>query len=90
VCLREMIQGLTADHRALEAAWQRLRRVLERIAAGEFSPLAADDVEAMIDLYERHIEREESELLPMAARLLNEDDLARIGRAMRARREGNL
>jgi hemerythrin-like domain-containing protein len=90
VCLREMIQGLTADHRALEAAWQRLRRVLEWIAAGEFSPLAADDVEAMIDLYERHIEREESELLPMAARLLNEDDLARIGRAMRARREGNL
>lgn len=90
VCLREMIQGLTADHRALEAAWQRLRRVLERIAAGASAPLAADDVEAMIGLYERHIEREESELLPMAARLLSEDELARIGRAMRERREGNL
>jgi len=90
VCLREMIQGLTADHRALEAAWLSLRRVLERIAAGESAPLAADDVEAMIGLYERHIEREESELLPMAARLLSEDELARIGRAMRARREGDL
>lgn len=90
VCLRGVIQGLTADHRALEAAWDRLRRVLERIAAGETAPLAASDVEAMVGLYERHIEREESELLPMAARLLNEDELARIGRAMRERREGNL
>lgn len=90
VCLRDMIRGLTADHRALEAAWQHLRRMLERIAAGESAPLAADEVETMIGLYERHIEREESELLPMAARVLHEDDLARIGRAMRSRRESNL
>lgn len=86
VCLREMIEGLKADHRALEAAWRRLRGVLERIAAGESVPLASDDVEALVRLYERHIEREESELLPMAARLLSEDDLARVGRAMRERR----
>lgn len=86
VCLREMIEGLKADHRALEAAWRRLRGVLERIAAGESVPLASDDVEALVGLYERHIEREESELLPMAARLLSEDDLARVGRAMRERR----
>ncbi|TAK51602.1 MAG: hemerythrin domain-containing protein [Betaproteobacteria bacterium] len=85
-CLREMIQGLKSDHRALEAAWDRLRRVLERIAAGEGVPLAADDVEALAGLYERHIEREETELLPMAARLLSEEELARIGRAMRERR----
>jgi hemerythrin-like domain-containing protein len=49
-------------------------------------PLVADDVEALAVRYERHIEREEKELLPMAARLLSDDDLARIGRAMRERR----
>ena len=86
VCLREMIEGLKADHRALGAIWSRLRGVLERVAAGESVPLAADDVEALVGRYERHIEREESELLPMAARLLSDDDLARIGRAMRERR----
>jgi len=43
-------------------------------------------VEALVGLYERHIEREESELQPMAVRLLSDDDLARIGRAMRERR----
>jgi hemerythrin-like domain-containing protein len=84
--VRELIEGLTADHRALEAAWRRLRDVLERIVTGESAPLAADDVEALVGLYERHIEREESELLPMAARLLSENELARVGRAMRERR----
>jgi hemerythrin-like domain-containing protein len=85
VCLREMIDRLKADHRALEAAWWRLRGILERIAVGDSVPLTSDDVEALVGLYESHIEREESELYPMAARLLSEDDLARVGRAMRER-----
>ncbi len=36
--------------------------------------------------YERHVVREEAELLPMAARLLSEAELDRIGLAMRSRR----
>ncbi|QDL36319.1 hemerythrin domain-containing protein [Rhodoferax sediminis] len=86
VCLHEMTEGLTRDHRALEAQWQRLRITLAQIAAGESVPLTADDVEALVGLYERHIERENTELLPMAARLLGDDALASIGRAMRERR----
>ena len=41
-----------------------------------------------IQLYERHIVREEAELLPMAARLLDDIELDRIGLSMRRRREG--
>lgn len=48
--------------------------------------LPAADVEAFAALYERHIRFEEDELLPMAARLLSDEELARIGRAMRERR----
>jgi hemerythrin-like domain-containing protein len=84
--LREMIEGLKADHRALEVVWSRLRRVLEGITNGTSVPLVSDDVETLVSLYERHIECEESELLPMAKRLLSDDDLARVGRAMHARR----
>lgn len=86
VCLREMTASLVAEHRALELHWQGLRPVLERIAAGEPAALAAGDVEPMISLYERHMAREDGELLPMAARLLDDDALQRIGRAMRERR----
>lgn len=86
VCIRELTEALVQDHRALEIAWRRVRAALERIAGGEAAPLTRDAVEALVGLYERHIEREETELLPMAARLLGEDELARIGRAMRQRR----
>ena len=86
VCLRELTRGLSAEHRELEARWRRARQVLERVVAGEDASLAAADVEALVGLYERHIEREEQELLPMAARLLGDEALDMIGRAMRERR----
>jgi len=86
VCLRDLTDALLAEHRALDAAWQRVRAQLAQVAAGASAQLSSDDVEALVGQYERHIEREETELLPMAARLLGEDELARIGRSMRERR----
>jgi iron-sulfur cluster repair protein YtfE (RIC family) len=86
VCLREMTEGLCADHRLLEAKWRNLRGVLQRVAAGETVVLSAAEVEAFTGAYARHIAREEAELLPMAARLLSDGALAQVGRAMRERR----
>ena len=86
VCIRDLIESLTADHRALEAHWRRLRPKLVQIAAGQARDLRADDVDPLTALYERHIEREETELLPMAARLLSDSALEQVGRAMRERR----
>jgi hemerythrin-like domain-containing protein len=86
VCLREMTEALAADHRGLEGHWQRVRAGLEQVAAGAAASLDPAEVEAFVASYERHIEREELELLPMAARLLSDDSLEAIGRAMRERR----
>lgn len=86
VCIRELAEALSAEHRELEARWARVRAVLERVAAGDATRLASADVEALVGLYERHIEREERELLPMAARLLSDAELDAAGRAMRERR----
>jgi hemerythrin-like domain-containing protein len=86
VGLRELTQALSAEHREHEARWRRLRAALERVARGEDAELSADDIDAFIDGYARHLEREERELLPMAERLLCAEDLARVGRAMRERR----
>ena len=85
-CLRELTAQLSAEHRELETDWQRLRLDLERIIANPSASLSASDVETFVGRYERHIEREERELLPMAARLLTDEELDRIGRAMRERR----
>ena len=86
VCLRELTASLVADHRELEHRWSGLRRQLEPVATGQAAMLAGDAVEAFVGLYERHIAREESELLPMAQRLLSDQELDRIGLAMRQRR----
>ena len=88
LCLRGLTAALCADHRALEARWRALRRVLEQVAQGAATTttLAAADVQGFADLYEQHIAHEEAELLPMAARLLIGAELDRIGLAMRARR----
>ncbi len=44
------------------------------------------DVPGFVSHYEQHIAREDTELLPMAARLLSDAELDRIGLAMRSRR----
>lgn len=86
VCLRELTEALAADHRELERRWGALRGALEALAAGDAAPLAAAGAPAFVERYRQHIAREEAELLPMAARLLGDAELDRVGRAMRARR----
>ena len=84
-CLRALTDSLTADHRELDAHWQRVRSALVRVVAGDGVSLPASDVDAMVGLYAQHIECEERDLLPMAARLLSDAALQQIGRAMRER-----
>jgi hemerythrin-like domain-containing protein len=86
VCLRELVEQLTQQHRELEALWQTLRRVLVRIGAGEAAALDAALVQRLVTAYEQHLAREDAELLPMAARLIGDAPLQQIGRAMRLRR----
>jgi hypothetical protein len=86
VCIQDLVASLQADHRMLEALWQCLRPALLKIAAGEAQPLPASDVMPLVDLYALHMAREEAELLPMATRLLSDEALDSVGRAMRERR----
>lgn len=86
VCLRELTDTLLGEHRRLEALWRSLRPQLAGIAAGHAAALDGPAVEALIHGYQSHIAREDSELVPMAARLLDDAALARMGQAMRSRR----
>jgi len=70
VCLNEMTAFLAAEHRALEASWHPVHEVLGGIGAGERAASLAPVLGTFADAYLRHLEREEQELFPMAARLL--------------------
>lgn len=84
--VRRLTRTLVQEHRALEGLWHRLEGELQRVCAGEATALARDTVDAFVVAYTQHIEREENELLPLAARLLDATALARVGVAMRERR----
>ena len=86
VCLRELTAGLATEHRELESRWRQVREALAQVAVAATTSLDADAIAAFVGIYQRHIAREEGELLPMAARLLDDDALDRVGRAMRERR----
>ncbi|HEV8552058.1 MAG TPA: hemerythrin domain-containing protein [Casimicrobiaceae bacterium] len=87
ICIRHLIDSLTVDHRELERLWDVLKAWLVRVEARDAVSAEAGEISLFADLYDRHIAREEQELLPMAARLLGSSDLDRIGHAMRLRRE---
>ena len=86
VCIRELTLALVQQHRLLEARWAALRQQLEAIAEGETVTLQAREVADFVAGYRDHIHQEDTELLPMAQRLLAQTALQHIGQAMRARR----
>ncbi len=86
VCIRDMIQRLTTQHRALERHWAGVREGLQAVLRGDAGALDGDAARGFIDAYAEHIAYEEAELLPMAARVLADEQLDAVGRAMRQRR----
>ncbi|HEX2530211.1 MAG TPA: hemerythrin domain-containing protein [Burkholderiaceae bacterium] len=84
--LAELIPQIMEEHVQMEAAWQVLERQLRFIASGESSELSARDVKRFVQVYSTHMEKEEAHLAPMAKRLFNEQQMIRLGNAMRTRR----
>jgi hemerythrin-like domain-containing protein len=88
VCLRDLTSAMTQQHRTLETMWQRLRKPLMAVASGRGAAPASGSVDVFVALYRSHIEREQIELLPMAARLLTDEALEQIASSIRKRHSG--
>lgn len=83
---RELIGKLLRDHKEMEAAWQRLRQPLFDITQGHTTTLDASVVGNFSSVYERHIDLENAQLLPLSARLLSAGQIDDLGNKMAARR----
>jgi hemerythrin-like domain-containing protein len=77
---------LRREHATLAANWRHLRPLLAGIAAGACANLSPKQVASVRAAYDAHIAKEESELIPLAARTFDPATLAEIGREMAARR----
>jgi len=89
VQVKTLIERLLAEHAVMFAAWGEVRAVLVRIAEGIETPLPDRLVENLTVSYTKHIDREETELLPLAARLLSQQQLIQLGQCMAERRGAN-
>jgi len=72
------IARLRQEHRVIAECGDRLRELVEEVAAGEVMPRAAIEAAAAtyIVYYRSHLASEENEILPAAARELTEADWA--------------
>ena len=81
-----LIERLLGQHVVMFAAWDDVRAVLVKLAEGTNTPLPEALVEKLISTYTRHIHFEETELLPLAARLLSPQQIMALGKSMAERR----
>lgn len=81
-----LLAGLLSEHVVMLASWHALQPVLQQLAAGRTVVLEADVMNKFINSYTSHIAIENGELLPLAEKLLNPQQLQEIGRKMAERR----
>jgi pyridoxamine 5'-phosphate oxidase len=85
--LQELVPVVLDEHRQMEGLWQGLHAQLKGIAdGGSDAVLWGQDVRHFAELYRQHMEREEGVIAPMAKRLFNTEQMARLGAAMQRRR----
>ena len=87
----EVLARLERDHDDAEQHHRAVDTLGRRwLAAGSLDPVAAGALRAHLAalqaIYQEHIDLEDRELFPTAARLLSSGQLAEVGREMAARR----
>lgn len=84
--IKALVERLLAQHAVMFAAWSDMRAVLVKIAEGVDVPLPDALIERLTGSYLPHIQLEETELLPRAARLLDPQQVMELGKCMAKRR----
>ena len=84
--LNALIERLLSEHVIMMSAWNELRVVLLKLAGGVNAPLPKTLVKKFTGSHTAHIAVEETELLPLAAHLLNAQQVVLLGNSMAKRR----
>ena len=82
----EALDRVEGEHLEMAAIWRGLDAALARIGAGTDVALDEDAVAQFAAMYDRHIDAEETVLLPALRSFLREADWTAIGHSMAARR----
>jgi hemerythrin-like domain-containing protein len=85
--VERIVAALTAEHRAVEAEWERLEPQLKAVARGHDADLPLGAVEALVQTYLAHARYEEEDFLPLSQQILgrNRNHLDALGVALHLR-----
>jgi pyridoxamine 5'-phosphate oxidase len=86
ILLASLVPEIMQEHEHMDAAWAVLDQQLQKIASGTSDELSVSDVTRFAELYAAHMEKEETQIAPMAKRLFSIEQMHQLGNAMRARR----
>lgn len=82
----DLAETLTLEHEEQARMWRALRAQLEGVAAGASAALDSALTLRFVESNRSHLAFENAHVLPLARATLDADALARLGRAMAARR----
>jgi hemerythrin-like domain-containing protein len=85
--VQKLVDALTAEHRQVEAAWNRIEPKLKAVAKGQDTDVDPADIATLVNAYQTHARFEEEQFLPLSQAILgrNSNHLAALGVAMHMR-----
>lgn len=84
--LAELINNLKQQHRSQDALWEKLQPLLEQPASIGDMDSFRNLARAFVSSEREHVNRENEQLLGVAARIISDEDQKKIGKAMAERR----
>ncbi|MBR7800981.1 hemerythrin domain-containing protein [Undibacterium fentianense] len=84
--LESVLPKILHQHEIMALQWQDLAQQLSAIAEGNTGSLEREKISAFNSLYQDHMQIEESQIAPMAMRILNAQQMHTLGLAMQHRR----
>lgn len=82
----DTLRTILGQHKQMEALWQQLEVQLQAISEASSAQLDSTLIEEFKNIYNEHMQIEETQIAPLAARTLDANQFANIGRAMQHRR----
>lgn len=85
--VQQMAQQLTAEHRRIEAAWEKLEPALKKVVKGQSYDLDTAAIADLVRNYLGHAKFEEEQFLPLAHTILgrNSNHMAALGLSLHIR-----
>ncbi|NDI87178.1 hemerythrin domain-containing protein [Undibacterium crateris] len=84
--LSELSKTILQHHAQMDQQWKVLQVQLEALEDGSGYDLSPSDVDDFTTLYQAHMQIEETQIAPMALRVLSEAQMKQLGASMQARR----